>query len=317
MTDLMQRLTDARPTQTELDMMWPPAARAEALERIRADGARPPRRRRARRAVLVGAAATIGAAVAIPTVISSGDASAHEDLRALATAAVRADAPVIASGAFLHVKTESVQRNSRIFNDGRMLDTNRESWVRWDGKIWAVDSRPSAGWREYHVFPIPDEPDFSQPTPEFAAALPDTPQALGRYLDEHVQGSNSHEEAIFVAVTDLARSNYLPPKTLAAALKVLSEVDGVETRDVTVQGREAVELTFGEWWEGLLGEHSVTLDRATARVITEKDSDPSSTYTSQTMLVEVVDRVPQNVLDAYRGLENGERVYDEPTSNEP
>ena len=64
------------------------------------------------------------------------------------------------------------------------------SWVRWDGEIWAIDTRRSAGWREYHEFARADEPSFGNPTPEFAASLPDHPDALRTYLDEHVSGSN-------------------------------------------------------------------------------------------------------------------------------
>ena len=62
--------------------------------------------------------------------------------------------------------------------------------MRWDGEIWAIDTRPSAGWREYHEFARADEPSFGNPTPEFAASLPDHPDALRTYLDEHVSGSN-------------------------------------------------------------------------------------------------------------------------------
>jgi len=150
--------------------------------------------------------------------------------------AIAADGPVIAEGTFLHIKTEALQKNSRVFGDGQTLDTNRESWVRWDGKTWAIDTRPSAGWREYHVIPRTDEEDaLSNPTPEFAASLPDDPDTLRAYLDENVSGSNSHEEALFVAVADLARSHFLPPETLSAALQVLADVDGVETEDVTFQ----------------------------------------------------------------------------------
>lgn len=138
---------------------------------------------------------------------------------------------------FLHVKTEALQQNSGIFGDGKTLDTNRESWIRWDGKTWAIDSRPSAGWREYQLFPRAAEPYLNNPTPESAAALPDDPDAVRTYLDEHVSGSNSHEEAIFVAVCDLTRSQFLPPETLAAALRVLADVDGIETKDVTFHGR--------------------------------------------------------------------------------
>jgi hypothetical protein len=55
-----------------------------------------------------------------------------------------------------------------------------------------------------------------------AAELPEDAADLRAYLDRTVSGSNSHGEAIFVAITDSVQSNLLPPKTLAAALEVLA-----------------------------------------------------------------------------------------------
>lgn len=308
MPDLMQQLKNARPTDAELNAMWPEHQQADSLARVLsapAHAGRSPRRV----AALVAAAAVSGFAV-MPTVIGAGDASAQADLQALAMSAIAADGPVIAEGTFLHIKTEAVQRNSRVFGDGQTLDTNRESWVRWDGKTWAIDTRPSAGWREYHVFARPDDEDaFSNPTPEFAASLPDDAGALRAYLDEHVSGSNSHEEALFVAVADLARSHLLPPETLSAALQVLADVDGVDTEDVTVQGRSAVEITYSSLW-GLAGKESITVDRDTARVLLASESDPGGTYERSTTLVEVVGEIPEDVQARYRELEPGTRVFD-------
>ncbi len=306
MTDLLQRLQHARPTGADLDRIWPPDERAIVLERIGAD-ALPPRTP-SRRAWL-GAAAVAVALVVVPSIVDGGGAAAQADLRNLAVAAVSAEGPVIAQGTYLHVKTEAIQRNSSVFGDGRRLDTNRESWVRWDGTTWAIDTRPSAGWREYHVFPRPEEPTLNLPTPEFAASLPGDPDALRAYLDAHVTGSNSHAKAIFVAITDLARSHFLPPKTLGAALEVLAAVDGVQTREVTALGRPAVEITYTEFWSGLTGRHAVILDRATARVISEHDSDPGGGYDLTTTLIEVVREIPGDVANRFQQVGNGERVY--------
>ncbi len=305
MTDLIQRLQHARPTDAELDTMWTREERAVVLDRVllNATPARPPRRT-AWRAV----AAATSALVVVPNLVDGGSSAAQADLRGLAMAAVSADGPVIEEGTYLHVKTEAVQRNSRIFGDGRTLDTKRESWVRWDGTRWAIDTRPSEGWREYHRFPRPEEPSLNQPTPEFAASLPDDPDDLRAYLDAHVSGSKSHEEAIFVAVADLARSHLLPPKTLAAALEVLAGVEGVETREVTALGRPAVEISYDEFWEGLAGRQSVVLDRATARVISESESDPGGTYDLTTTLIEVVQELPSDEAERFQHL-RGERVY--------
>lgn len=306
MTDLMQRLRHARPTDAELDRMWPAHDRASVLGRVLAESSTS---RPRRRAAWLAAAAVTSALVVVPSVVGSGDAAAQADLRELAMAAVSADGPVISEGAYLHVKTEAIQRNSSILGDGKTLDTNREEWVRWDGTTWAIDSRPSAGWQEYHEFPRTKDPHLNNPTPEFAASLPDEPAQLRAYLDEHVSGSSSHDEAIFVAVTDLASSHFLPPETLAAALEVLADVEGVETRDVTAFGRPAVEVTYSEFWGELAARDSVVLDVATARVIAKHQSDPGGHYDLTTTLVETVDEIPADVRTAFQQSDNGERVY--------
>lgn len=309
MTDLMKHLHESRPTAAELDQMWPAEARNRVLARVQDDGTPAATAHTRRRTAWLGAAAALGAVVLVPNVIGSGAAQA--ELKALAMAAVSAEGPTIAEGTYLHVKTESVQRNSRVFGDGRTSEIHREMWIRWDGTMWAVDRGVRSGITDYNVFESTERSSLGNPTPEFAASLPSDADALGKYLHEHVQGSNSHEEAMFVAVTDLAHSNFLPPQTLAAALEVLAEVDGVEAKDVVVRGRDAVELSFSRFFSDLIAKQTFTLDKETARVISVRDSDPGSTYESETTLVEVVDRIPQEVLDTFAEVGDGARVYDE------
>ncbi|MFN7150115.1 MAG: hypothetical protein ACK4V6_11615 [Microthrixaceae bacterium] len=315
MNDLMQQLHDSRPTDAELNQMWPTSDRDRVLGRIQKGRTPATTTRTRRRTAWLASAAAIAAVVLVPNVIDTGAAEAG--LTDLAMAAVTADGPIIAEGTYLHVKTEAVQRNSSLFGDGKTRETNRESWIRWDGKIWAIDTRPSAGWREYHLFTQTEAPSINQPTPKFAASLPRNAKALGEYLHENVQGSNSHEEAIFVAVTDLASSNFLPPETLAAGLEVLAEVDGVETKDVVVRGRPGVEISFNRFFFDIVAKQTYTLDKATARVIAVEDSDPTGTYERETTLVEVVDRIPQEVLDTYANVEHSTRIYDDEHSPTP
>ncbi len=307
MPDLMQRLTAARPTDDDLETAWPASDCDLALAKIRSRSTRSGARRRTPwRAV----AAVVGLGV-FPIVSSLGDSSAQA-LTELAAAASVQLGPQLAPGTFLHMKTEEVQENSRIFGDGETLDTNREQWVSWEGDVLAIDTRPSAGWTEYQEFPAADlEPNsFSGPTPQFAASLPDSAPELAAYLDENVSGSNSHDEAMFVAITDLARSNFLPPQTLSAALEVLSDVDGVSVDDAEVDGRAAVEVSHQAWWQRLIVRKAVTIDKQTARVIGERESDPTLSYRVDTVLSEVVSEVPSDVLAAFDAHHDGERVYD-------
>jgi len=307
MTDLMQRLTAARPTDNDLEAAWSASDRDLALAKLRARSTRP---RVRRRAPWLAAAAVVGLC-AFPIVSSLGDSSAQA-LTELAAIASDQSGPQLAPGTFLHMKTEAVQENSRIFNDGETLDTNREQWVSWEGDVLAIDTRPSAGWTEYQEFPGADrEPSsFSGPTPEFAGSLPDSAPELAAFLNENVSGSNSHDEAMFVAITDLARSNFLPPETLGAALEVLSDVDGVSVNDVEVDGRSAVEVSYQSWWQRLIVRKTVTIDKQTARVIGERDSDPTGSYRVDTILAEVVSEVPADVLAAFKAHHDGELVYD-------
>lgn len=305
MTDLMNRLIDARPTDTGLRAAWPDEERAALLDRVRTRAESS--RRRPRRRV-TWAAATVTALAIAPTVLSGGDAQAREEILELASMASAAKGPEFAPGTYLHMKTESVQENSRVFGDGRTLDTNREAWVRWDGAQWAIDSRPSAGWTEYHHFAPRTESSFGAPTPEFVAQLPDGPAELREYLDATVSGSNSHDEALFVAVTDLAHSHLLDPATLAVALEAIADVNGVKTEDVQVEGREAVEISYRHFHLDLLGVDSVTIDEETAQVLRVASSSPGGTYTSTTTLVEIVDEIPADVLAAYDRYGSGSRI---------
>lgn len=303
MTDLLTRLSEARPIDADLRERWSPEEQAQLLDRIQAQGTRS--RRPARRPVLLLAAAAVTAIALIPTVTSGGDAHAREGLLQLAAVASATDGIPLSPGTYLHVKTESVQSNNRVFGDGESYDTDRESWVRWDGAQWAVDTRPSEGWTEYQYFP-PRTTDvgFGTPTPEFVAGLPDRPAELREYLDATVSGSNSHNEALFVAVTDLAASHLLDPATFAVALEVLADVDGVQTEDVSVEGRDAVEISYRRFHLDLVGVHSLTIDKATAQVLEVSSSSPGGTDTSTTTLLDAVDSIPSDVLEAVESYGN-------------
>lgn len=308
--DLVQLLAAGRPSDDDLASSWPAEERAALWTRINDDGpSEVLTSRHPRRTALRIAAAVIVAGIALPTVLTSGGASARAELLQLALVAGQSDAPVIDPGTYLHVKTESLQENSRVFGDGQRLDTDREQWIRWDGQVWAIDTRPSAGWTEYHQFDAPAEVGFGDPTPEFVASLPDDPTTFRDYLDDTVSGSNSHEEALFIAIRDLVGSRMLDPATFGVALQVLADVDGVDTRDVMIEGRDAVEVNYDTLFGiGLLGRQSFTVDRETAQVLTVAESDPGGTYQSETTLIEVVETIPDTVLEKYDVYDNGARI---------
>jgi hypothetical protein len=289
-------LSPARPTQVELDHMWSPTS-----------GRRP---RRFRRTALLVAAAAAVAVVSIPS-LDSGDAVAA-DLHDLSRAAVSYDGPVLGEGLWLHERSESLQRNDANLSDGAVLDTQRETWTRWDGRVLLIQQRPSRGWTTYDVLDDQTPASYQEPTPAFAQTLPDDAEGLRAYLDPKVFGSSSHSEALFEALTSLATSHTLPPPTLAAAYEALADIDNVRTSDVQIDGRPAVEITYQE--ELTSSTDSITVDRATGQALSTSLQSLQSTYTSTTTLSAVVDTVPEVVLDAFQEHEEGVR-YD--TTGQP
>jgi hypothetical protein len=286
----------ARPTQIELDHMQSPAS------------ARRPRR--VRRAALLLAAAASVAVVAIP-VLDSGDAVAA-DLRELSQAALTYDSPALGRGTWLHERSESLQRNDANLSDGAILDTERETWTSWDGQILLIERRPSQGWTTYNVLDDQTPASYQDPTPAFAQTLPTDAEGLRAYLDPKVFGSSSHSEALFEALSGLATSHTLPPATLAAAYEAIADIDNVNTSDVQIDGRPAIEITYEE--DQTSSSDSITVDRATGQVLSATQQSLQSTYTSTTTLSEVLDTVPEAVLNAFEEHEEDVR-YD--TTGQP
>jgi len=250
------------------------------------------------------------AIVAIP-VLDSGDAVAA-DLRDLSRAAVTYDGLVLGKGSWLHERSESLQRNDANLSDGAVLDTQRETWTRWDGRILLIERRPSEEWTTYDVLDDQTPASYQEPTPAFAQTLPNDAEGLRAYLDPKVFGSSSHSEALFEALTSLATSHTLPPPTLAAAYGALADIDNVRTSDVQIAGRPAVKIAYQE--ELTSSTNSITVDRVTGQVLSTSQQSLQSTYTSTTTLSEVVDTVPIAVINAFQEHEEGVR-YD--TTGQP
>ena len=201
-----------------------------------------------------------------------------------------------------------------------LIRRERETWTRWDGRTLLVEHDPAAGWTTYdvidgdHAISDPDAPGFDDPgsyqdpTPAFAATLPDTADGLRDYLDARVFGSSSHDEALFEALTGLATSHTLPPATLAATFEALADVDGVTTDDVRVEGRDAVEVGFDDTVSD--STETLVVDRATGQVLSTHDGAEGWRHSDAvTTLSEVVPVVPARVLRLFDRHDEGVR-YD-------
>lgn len=287
-------LAELRPLTPDLDAEWSARTLGAIVDRPATAG-RPPLVRLAA-LVLAAAAVAAVAVVSIPS-FDSGDAVAA-DLRDLSRAAVGQDGPVLGQGTWLHERSESLQRSNPDLSDGAVLDTRRETWTRWDGRVLVIEQRPSQGWTTYNIFDDDNAASYQSPTPEFARTLPDDAEGLIAYLDPLVFGASSHSEALFSALTSLATSHTLPPATLAAAYTALGDIDNVRTSDVSIDGRAAVEITYDEQLTS--STNSITVDRATGQVLATKLNSRQGTYTSTTMMSEVVDTVPADVLRTFR-----------------
>jgi hypothetical protein len=310
MNDLLNALTNARPDESDLDRVWGQQDRAATLQRAQRRASTQGRRRRI---VRTTAAATVTALVGVPALGAWQQAAAAGDLRDLSRAAAQDTAPVLGEGDFLHVVSRSSQDNSSLFGDGRTWVDHRECWVRWDGQEWCVETREGKNYRDLMRFhPEGAGTSVNDPSPEFVSSWPTDATELRAFLDERVSGSNSHQEALYVAITDAARTGYLPPQVLAAGLEMLAEVRGVHTEDVTVAGRAAVALSFRRFFVSLLDEKTTILDKATGQVIAEKSSDPSSTWETRVEQSEIVRQVPEEVLADFE-THGEDRVFDGPS----
>jgi hypothetical protein len=307
--DLLDRLAAHRPTDADLDRVWSPERRAVLRERLAAPRAAEPRpvvRRRPRRVLLAAAAALVVAVPITHEVLAPDAAQARADLTALAATAAADDGPVLAPGQYLHVRTHSEQRNRWPHEGGETWVDDREAWIGWDGSYTGVETSPGRrDYAEWFRLQDRDEPSIHEPTPAFAATLPTDAEAFRAYLEPRVSGSNSHEEALYNAVTDLIRSQYLPPDTLAAALGALADVDGVRTEDVTVDGRDAVRISYDRFVVSWVSEDSLTVDRATAQPLRDESRSVQGSYRSDVLEREVVDTLPAEVTAVFTAHPDG------------
>lgn len=126
--------------------------------------------------------------------------------------------------------------------------------------------------------------------------MPTEPDAFRALLDSTVQGSNSHEEAIFVAIGDLTRLGNVPPAVRAAAVTVATQLPHVTTT------REGDRITVAFRDDAIRSgmTRALVSDAASSALVAERvtaDRD-GFTYASTTTVSGLVDAVPAEVLAA-------------------
>ena len=294
MTDLITRLTLARPTETDSTELWAPTARAELLARVLTPAAR---RRPGRRTSAVAAAAGLVAVGLMAPVLDSGSAAAA-DLQDLARSAVTYDQTAPAPGTWIHEKTISLQRNSPAVGNGAVYDDRLETWTSWDGQVLRIDHRPSAGRTEYDIITDTAPASFQNPTAAYAATLPDDADGLLANLAPRVFGSSSHDEAMYGALVQLRAPTPFPHAPLQPCSRPwpASTTSRPPTPPSTVGPRSRSAMTRSR----TSSTETVVFDRATGQSFSTHQSSEQSDYTSTTTLAEVVDQVPAEVLTAFR-----------------
>lgn len=315
--DVMAELARLRPSTTTLDEQWPIDVRARLLDDIRLRH-RPTRRPR-RRAVVLSAFAVVAAvvAIAVPVLLPSGtpggaSPAAAAALKQLADVAADTPADVAGPGEFVHTVVRNHQVGVFLDNDPddatRDLDDRYESWTGSDGRTWRRDTSVAASQdgtvlrrgSDVLFFPAGAEEAgrFGETGSPYGSPLPTDADRLETYLRSRVQGSNSRDEAMFLALGDILRGTTAPAALRSAALTVLARVDhvtlGGSTRDS--QGRGVRELVFedGSVRAGVV--QSFFVDPRTAQLVEERITSDDLVSTTTTLTSEVVASVPPEVV---------------------
>jgi hypothetical protein len=114
-----------------------------------------------------------------------------------------------------------------------------------NGDVVELDSGPGGSCT---VFKHSGDPSPTEPTAAYLAALPTDPNQLADYLLNHVHGSTSKDEAVFVAVDDMLRNfdGFASPRLKAAMVDVLSRSHLVTVHSGVDDdfGRPAIRVDF-------------------------------------------------------------------------
>lgn len=293
--DVIEQLAAYRPSESDLDFVFPAASREVLLHRSMASArvrVAPVRGRRNMRGM--GIAAAVGlvtaALITVQAVLPGGTpggsprASAAV-LELLATKAGAAPADIIRPGQFRHLVETDVEGGGK-----RVL----ESWTSSDGHIWRRDSQGD----NVRYYQFPPAPLFGVGTPTLSPQgldpITTDPTALNRYLRSRVQGSNTADEAVFVVLGDIIRTGFAPPALRAAAIRVLEmtpHVKAVATNDA--KGKPSVEVTY---YDPAFGHapQSLFFDPATSVLL--EQTDGCCAYQGLFSGARVVNTIPKAVL---------------------
>ncbi|MCA0252284.1 MAG: hypothetical protein LCH76_08380 [Actinobacteria bacterium] len=291
----MDALIAARPDTDAIDQSWYIGRREQVLRQVMtspgsARAATPLRPRRPRWGLVAAAIALVAAAGLFIQVLlplgAPGSPQAAAALDRLASV-VPAKTPIPDGTYELTVYQEAGQAESE--NGLVSYRNERSTWLASDGWAWVRQTGSDAA---YHLFsPIPRNYDLN--------LVPADPIVMEAYLRARVMGSNSVDEALFVAAQDTLRFDATPAATRAAALRMLAGVPGVTVAENVTdpQGRPATEVRFVDEKNRPGVVQSVFLDPSDAQLLAEVDIvDGVPSYTCVYTERRLVGSLPADVL---------------------
>lgn len=312
--DILDQLRHFKPDPEVLELRWPAESRAGLAELIRHDevGTRARLRHRPRRRWVVAASVTVAAAVAaaVPALLPDGvpgaaSPAAAAALEQLARVAARAPVDTARPGQFVHTvlreHTIGVPEGTADGSVPNVIET-RDSWRASDGRLWqrdvAVDvTGTTFGRKPQTSTEVIPASEYSTEA-AYLESLPTDAGDLDRYLRAHVSGSDSTDEAVFVAVGDMLRGGTASAGVRSAAVTVLARTDHVRLGPVSRDGlgRDVQEFDFVNEGDRPGVVEALLFDTRTAQLIGERTTQPGAEHTTSVLVSEVVDSVPADVL---------------------
>jgi hypothetical protein len=260
---------------------------------------------------VVGLAAAIAAGVVVVPVIGDRgrvglSIAAAETLHQLAAEAGNQPTDLARIGQFRYVKIAETHTMETSDGTAASAPSYSEEWIAADGTVWSRKTGPSGQVDRARFAP---ETGSGQGTYSraYLAGLPADPEQLYKRLRKDATGSSSEDEAVFVAVGDMLRTQVAAPVLRAAAINALGFLPVDITRGArTTTGAEGVLISMER--PNQKGTEALLVDEHGSAVIEERHThrydQPATPLTSRSvaststvLISHIVDSLPADLQD--------------------
>jgi hypothetical protein len=273
-----------------------------------ADRRRPPRLVATAAGVVSLAVAVVIVVIVVPVIGDRGrvglSVAEAETLHQLATAAGNQPTDLARAGQFRYFRI--VETNTMETADGTAPPARSysEEWIAADGTVWFRNTGPS-GQIERARFGPDTGSGHGSYSPAYLAGLPTDPAQLYKRLHKDASGSSSKDEAVFVAVGDMMRTQVASPVLRAAAINALAFLPVDVTRGArTTTGKEGVLISMER--PRKQGTGALLVDEHTSAVIEERHTArydrPAAPFTSRSisststvLMTQIADSLPADL----------------------